>query len=162
MTAVLLAPDSGTVSILRLLKAQNPTLLTEKWRIWSKRTAGEYLHLVLGVDSQSKAALQALNMTPHYGLGRARIHETSGEGAKARPGKGTEESQSRGQSQMTLKPAAANPEGESGYRRPRGQRAATDLSKWRWMKRWRWKPPPEWWRGRQGRLPRRGLLRHPP
>uniref|UniRef100_A0A6V7JIP8 DUF4780 domain-containing protein n=1 Tax=Bracon brevicornis TaxID=1563983 RepID=A0A6V7JIP8_9HYME len=111
MTAVLLAPDSGNAAILRLLKAQNPTLLTDKWRIWSKRTVGEHLHLVVGVDGQSKAALQALNMTPHYGLGRARFYETSGEGSKARPGKETEGSQNRSPSQTTAEPVAANPEG---------------------------------------------------
>jgi hypothetical protein len=57
-------------SFLRILGGQNRSLLTDRWVLKHQAKTPRGQLLVWGIDLDSVAALEAVNMQPHFGLGR--------------------------------------------------------------------------------------------
>jgi len=63
-------PPPGAPKFLKLVQAQNKWLHTDRWILRHQQATNRGQLMIWGIDEESRAALEAVNFQPHFGLGR--------------------------------------------------------------------------------------------
>jgi len=76
-------PPPGVPKFIKLIKAQNRGLHTDRWVLRHQQSTEGGQLMVWGIDQESATALEAVNYQPHFGLGRVTFRVSHGPAREA-------------------------------------------------------------------------------